>query len=594
VVSLLTAGVVESTVVAAPVGSEFQVNRYTIAEQRFPAAAADSSGNFVLVWASQYVQDGSRSGVFAQRYDSAGNLVGTEIQVNTYTTDDQNFPAVAIDADGDLVVVWESFFQDGSYHSIFGQRYDSAGTRVAVEFQVNTFTSSRQRLPSAAMDADGDFVVVWSSHSQDGPGESVFGQRYDSAGAAVDNEFQVNSYTLGYQYYPSVAMDADGDFLVVWGSFDQDGASSGLFAQRYSSTGAVVAEEFRVNAYTPSTQARPSAAMDASGNFVIVWESYAQDSSSSGVFGQRYDNTGNLVGAEFQVNTHTTGTQAFAAAAMDADGDFVVTWDSYQQDGSGYGVFGRQFGSDGNPVGGDFRVNTQSIGKQRISTVAMDADGDFVVAWNSYNQDGNNYGVFAQRYQNVVDTDNDGVADEEDNCPTVFNPDQLDANDDSFGDACVSPDVVIPPGSDFGDNPMIGQGTTVQTGVSVGDNAVLGEDVVLQRNVTAGVNLTVGDSVVIGQGTTIGNDVSIGSDTQIARDATIGNGVTIGDQVIIKKNAVIGNNVVVGPLVVVDFDARIGAGATIGMGAKVGKGATVLAGAFVPPGTTIKPGTTFP
>ena len=40
----------------------------------------------------------------------------------------------------------------------------------------------------------------------------------------VGNEFQVNTYTTSYQRNPSVAMDADRNFVVVWDSYDQDGS----------------------------------------------------------------------------------------------------------------------------------------------------------------------------------------------------------------------------------------------------------------------------------------------------------------------------------------------------------------------------------
>ena len=36
----------------------------------------------------------------------------------------------------------------------------------------------------------------------------------------------------------------------------------------------------------------------------------------------------------------------------------------------------------------------------------------------------------------VVDTDGDGVSDDDDNCPLVSNPDQTDTDGDGFGDAC--------------------------------------------------------------------------------------------------------------------------------------------------------------
>jgi hypothetical protein len=41
--------------------------------------------------------------------------------------------------------------------------------------------------------------------------------------------------------------------------------------------------------------------------------------------------------------------------------------------------------------------------------------------------------------QYILDTDKDGYTDNIDNCPTVFNPDQADANNDGIGDACSNP-----------------------------------------------------------------------------------------------------------------------------------------------------------
>ncbi|MCP4660059.1 MAG: DUF11 domain-containing protein, partial [bacterium] len=65
---------------------------------------------------------------------------------------------------------------------------------------------------------------------------SIQGQRFASDGTAVASEFQVNTYTTGYQWYPAVAVDADGDFVVVWGSYGSTGSDSnyGVHAQRFA------------------------------------------------------------------------------------------------------------------------------------------------------------------------------------------------------------------------------------------------------------------------------------------------------------------------------------------------------------------------
>jgi len=106
---------------------------------------------------------------------------------------------------------------------------------------------------------------------------------------------------------------------------------------------------------------------------------------------------GNPVGPEFRINTYTTNIQNEPAVTADASGNFVVVWDSANQDGSLLGVFGQRFGSSGAPLGPEFRVNTSTADLQFAPSVAADSAGNFVVAWTSY-QDGNLDGIFARRF----------------------------------------------------------------------------------------------------------------------------------------------------------------------------------------------------
>ena len=152
-----------------------------------------------------------------------GDPLGDEFQVNSYANNGQEHPAVAMDAAGDFVVVWQSAYQDGTPRSIFAQRYDSTGARVGIEFPVNRTTASYQTEPAVAMDADGDFVVVWQSLYQDDSSYGVYAQRFDAAGAIQGEEIPVNTYTENAQNLPAVAMDDDGNFVVVWQSGGQDG-----------------------------------------------------------------------------------------------------------------------------------------------------------------------------------------------------------------------------------------------------------------------------------------------------------------------------------------------------------------------------------
>ncbi len=183
---------------------------------------------------------------------------------------------------------------------------------------------------------------------------------------------------------------------------DDDGGVSGVTTTFGSADG-----EFRVNTTTSGDQilegqydVSPGRAIaaDASGNFVIVWASRYQDGSGYGVYGQRYNASGATAGNEFQVNTHTTGDQLYASVAMDAAGNFVVAWASDGQDGEKDGVYAQRFDALGNRQGSEFQVNTYTSLNQTHPSVATNDAGNFVITWSSHVQDGSKYGVYGQLY----------------------------------------------------------------------------------------------------------------------------------------------------------------------------------------------------
>jgi len=323
-----------------------------------------------------------------------------------------------MDADGDFVIAWQSNGQDNvgePRYGVYAQRYSADGSTVGSEFLVNTETSENQHMASIAIDADGDFVIAWSSKGQDGDGSGIYAQRYSADGIEAGTEFRVNSTTSNSQSAPSIAMDADGDFVIAWQSYGQDNLPTldlGIYAQRYTADGNTTGIEFRVNTETSGHQSNPSIAMDVDGDFVIAWESKGHDDQLDtdgwGVYAQRYTADGSTAGSEFLVNTETSNEQKIPSIAMDADGDFIIAWNSAYQDEPASpfgGVYAQRYSADGNEAGREFLVNTYTSESQINPSIAMDADGDFVIAWESYNQDSSNtWGVYAQRYKGASQT----------------------------------------------------------------------------------------------------------------------------------------------------------------------------------------------
>jgi uncharacterized repeat protein (TIGR01451 family)/fimbrial isopeptide formation D2 family protein len=383
--------------------AEFKVNTTTAGNQTEPAAAMDSVGNFVVVWTSDGDLDGDKKGVFAQRYNASGVAQGAEFRVNTFTTGDQNKPAVAMDANGNFVVVWASNAQDGDKHGIYAQRFNSAGVVQGSEFLVNSTTTGNQDDPAAALDANGNFVITWKS-DQSGTKNDVYARRYNASGVAQGGEFRVNTSVTDTQDLPTVALDTNGNFVIAWKTnAATDGAGKGVFAQRYNASGVAQGGEFQVNTTSSGNQDKPSAAMATTGEFVIAWVSgNNQDGDKNGVYAQRFNASGVTQGGEFLVNTITTDNQDRPSVAMDSTGAFTIVWESNLQDSSGKGIYAKRYSASGAVVGGEFLVNSTTANSQDRAAVAMSSIGDLVVTWEG-NGTGDSSGVFGQFYQSVND-----------------------------------------------------------------------------------------------------------------------------------------------------------------------------------------------
>jgi hypothetical protein len=274
------------------VGLEFPVNTWTTGDQGYPSVAAFSDGGFVVVWES-VGQDGDGYGVYGQRFAKDGNKAGLELPVNTWTTGDQRYPSVAALSDGGFVVVWSDNVQDGDGCGVYRQRFDKKGEKVGSEFPVNTWTTGDQQHPSITSISDNGFIVVWQSGCnspgctpQDGSGYGVYGQRFDKKGEKVGPEFPVNTWTTGDQWFSSITSLSDGGFVVVWESVGQDGDGYGVYGQKFDKDGKEVGSEFQVNTWTIDYQWFPSIASLAKGGFVVVWQSLGQDGGGNGVYGR--------------------------------------------------------------------------------------------------------------------------------------------------------------------------------------------------------------------------------------------------------------------------------------------------------------------
>jgi hypothetical protein len=364
---------------ATPVGPEFRVNEHTVGLGVVGGARAvdaDADGDFVVVWNDSDAVDGAL--VMARLYDRSGAPRGGAFRANTPTTRSPwvASPSVAMDDRGDFVVVYGG--QDYLYN-VHARRFDASGAPLGPEFRVNTTEGSATQgvqWTSVAMDADGDFVVVWwVSNPTLGGGEGVRGQRFDAAGRPQGEEFRVDDVGGPPFWTPHVAMDADGDFVVGWWG-------SGAWARRYSASGAPLGPGFAVGDSAFATVP----VMAADGRSAVVW-----GGDGGPVLARRYDAPGNPQGDLIEVAPQGSSN---LMASMNASGEFAVSWGDSD-------VYTRSFDAQGRPTGDAFRVVQPPHPYQRAATPALDDEGDLVVAWTTQVLDQNNYpveDVWARRF----------------------------------------------------------------------------------------------------------------------------------------------------------------------------------------------------
>ena len=121
------------------------------------ASNSGASASGTVAWTSNG-QDGSGLGIYAQRYDTTGAKAGAEFKVNKTTAGNQSNPAITGLTGGGFVVAWQG--PDANGLGVYMQRYDSKGTAAGTELRVNSVTTNDQSLPSIAALDNGGFVIA--------------------------------------------------------------------------------------------------------------------------------------------------------------------------------------------------------------------------------------------------------------------------------------------------------------------------------------------------------------------------------------------------------------------------------------------------
>jgi len=162
------------------------------------------------------------------------------------------------------------------------------------------------------------------------PGKELLSFQHD------EKAFRVNDFTTGHQRYPSVAADSD-KFVVTWQSEGQDGSGYGIYARRFKlGDGSPIGAMFQVNTFTTGSQVHPSVSSNLWMNCGITWTDEVQD-PQGGIFA--ISPYGCVGGVNAHVNTTTTGAQTGPAIAAGGFDYLFAAWTSEQDPDGSLGVY---------------------------------------------------------------------------------------------------------------------------------------------------------------------------------------------------------------------------------------------------------------
>jgi len=196
----------------------------------------------------------------------------------------------------------------------------------------------------------------------------------------------------------TVAMAPNGNFVITWSSIGADGNGWGVYARRYDASGTALSDKFLVNTFAEGNQWASRIAMDGAGNFVITWASEEQNGSGGGIYAQRYNASGIPLGNEIQVKTHNTNLYRSVSIAMNNKGNFVIVWSSTGKSQSyEWNIFARCYDASGKPKGSEFQVNPRVGNSHSDPLIGIDESGNFVIVWTCYLAD-NTKSIFLQCY----------------------------------------------------------------------------------------------------------------------------------------------------------------------------------------------------
>ena len=145
------------------------------------------------------------------------------------------------------------------------------------------------------------------------------------------------------------------------------------------------ASEFQVNNRTSQSQANVDIADLPNGGFVVSWSSYFGTSGrSNDIFCRVFEPNCSPLGNEFQINQSTSGNQTEPSIAVNASGKIIAAWQGFGSEENKIDIYAQMMDTNGLPVGDELLINNIITENDQVCPeIALNSSGSFVIVWDS-------------------------------------------------------------------------------------------------------------------------------------------------------------------------------------------------------------------
>ncbi len=327
---------------------------------------------------------------------------------NSWTDGDQDNPAFTMDSAGNYYFVWRD--ARSGQTRIYAQKYNSSYARQWDSKDTQISSSNNQNYPSVAVDNNGNMYVAWVDDRESG-NLNMYLKKFDSNGNPVYNDKKITTQNnSSLQYNSQIAITSDNNYIyLVWQDDIND--SGDIYLQKINASDGtnVWSTEKKVNSDAgTSLQSAPQLKITSDNNYIyVVWQDNRNNDTD--IYSQKFDNNGNKINSgqwpgDVMINNNGTGTNQINPKLVisNDNNNIYVAW----QDGRGTtdDIYWQRIDPEGNKstegnwASGNILVNQYQTGAQTLPSMTIDSENNIYISWTD---ERNNGDIYLQKFNSL-------------------------------------------------------------------------------------------------------------------------------------------------------------------------------------------------